>query len=82
MFQKCSGTFQYRYTLLKIRVTTIINKKVDWIIVGAMTGKYRKKYSPEMEWIENITEYALSNNIPIYQKHNLPISNFIQQFPL
>jgi len=55
---------------------------IDWIIVGAQTGK--NPLRPKKEWIENILTSAREEGIPVFLKNNLrpyyPPS--IQEFPL
>lgn len=58
---------------------------VDWIIVGAETGNRKNKIIPKKEWIEEITDWAVKNNIPIFYKDSLiPImgkENMKREFP-
>jgi protein gp37 len=55
---------------------------VQWIIVGAQTGK--NPVRPKKEWIEKILSNAKKMGIPIFLKNNLrPCYSFsIQKFPL
>ena len=61
--------------------------KISWIIVGAMTGPYRKKYFPDPKWIQNILKVARLFNIPVFLKDNLYLKDSmipvqkIQEFP-
>ena len=56
---------------------------VDWIILGAETGKRKDKIIPKKEWIEDIINYCRDNNIPVYLKDSLkniyPVE--IKEFP-
>ena len=56
-------------------------KCIQWIIVGAQTGK--KPLRPKTEWIEDILSQANKLGIPVFLKQNLKLyySHCIQQFP-
>ena len=45
--------------------------RIDWVIVGAMTGPGAQQYRPKIEWIENIVGQARRFNVPIFMKDNL-----------
>jgi len=47
------------------------NANIDWVILGAETGKRKGKIVPKREWIENIVDYCQDNDIPIYLKDSL-----------
>lgn len=53
----------------------------DWIIIGAMTGANKNKYSPKIDWINDIIKYADNKNIPVFIKNNLKYYIKIQLFP-
>jgi len=44
---------------------------IDWVILGAETGKRRGKIIPKKEWIENIIDYCRKDKIPVYLKDSL-----------
>ncbi len=44
---------------------------IDWVILGAETGKHKDKIIPKKEWIEDIVDYCERDKIPIYLKDNL-----------
>jgi protein gp37 len=44
---------------------------IDWIIIGAETGKRQNKVSPDYTWIHYISMDADAYNVPIYLKDNL-----------
>jgi len=56
---------------------------LDWVILGAETGKRKGRVIPKKEWIESIIDYCRDNDIPIYLKDSLkniyPIE--IKEFP-
>jgi len=45
--------------------------KIDWIIIGAMTGEDSLKYQPRKSWIDDILQIADLRNIPVFMKENL-----------
>lgn len=57
-------------------------KGIDWIIIGAQTGKH--PVAPEREWIEGIVKQSEKLNISLFLKNNLrkySDNYFEQQFP-
>lgn len=44
---------------------------VNWIIIGAETGRRKDKIVPECEWIEKIVAVADKNSIPVFMKNSL-----------
>lgn len=57
-------------------------KGIDWIIIGAQTG--RNPVIPEREWIEEIIKTAEKYRISVFMKNNIKRYSkiFIQKFPL
>lgn len=47
------------------------NANIDWVILGAETGKRKGKIIPKKDWIENIVNYCKWSNIPVYLKDSL-----------
>ncbi|MBA7546394.1 hypothetical protein ES705_38784 [subsurface metagenome] len=47
------------------------NANIDWVILGAETGKRKGKIIPKKDWIENIVNYCKCSNIPVYLKDSL-----------
>jgi protein gp37 len=62
-----------------IEIPIEILKKIQWIIVGKLTGS--KKVKLENWWVNNIIDSARVFNIPIFLKNNLKWSEKIQEFP-
>ena len=60
-------------------------KKVDWIVIGAMTGPGSKAHQPKKEWIAPIVEDAQALSVPVFMKDSLiPIvgeENMRREFP-
>lgn len=58
---------------------------VNWIIIGAETGRTKDKVVPKREWIEKIVDVADKNSIPVFMKDSLvPIvgeANMRREFP-
>lgn len=46
-------------------------KKVDWLIIGAMTGPGSKANQPKREWVEAIVDNANAAGVPVFMKDNL-----------
>ncbi|MCD7824570.1 MAG: phage Gp37/Gp68 family protein [Clostridiaceae bacterium] len=49
----------------------ILFRQVDWIIVGAETGRQKNKVIPEFEWIKKIVVEADSHGTPVFMKDSL-----------
>lgn len=68
---------------LELIDSPIINY-VDWIIIGAETGRRKDKVVPERKWIEDIVNECRKVDIPVFMKSSLldiwgePL---IQEFP-
>ncbi len=60
--------------------------EVDWIIIGAETGRNKQKVVPKPEWIEDIVHVAERAGIPVFMKDSLiPIvgeENMKRDFPV
>lgn len=60
-------------------------QRIDWIILGAETGRNKNKVVPEFEWIKRIVIKADSNAVPVFMKDSLePIvgeENMRRDFP-
>jgi len=56
---------------------------LDWVILGAETGKRKGKIIPKKDWIERIVKFCQDNDIPVYLKDSLrgiyPVE--IKEFP-
>lgn len=46
-------------------------RKVEWVIIGAMTGTGSKKHQPKREWVEAIVQSAENTGTPVFMKENL-----------
>ena len=58
-------------------------KYFDWVIIGAETGNRKGKVIPKKEWVEEIVNYCIDENIPIYLKDSLKniYPSNIKEFP-
>lgn len=57
---------------------------VEWVIIGAETGRRKNKVIPEREWIEDIVNECKKNEIPVFMKSSLAEiwgDPLIQEFP-
>lgn len=50
--------------------------KIDWLIIGACTGKYR--FQPPKDWVERLTKCGQNSNCAIFYKPNL--TGYIKYF--
>lgn len=69
---------------LELIDSSIINY-VDWIIIGAETGRRKGKVVPERKWIEDIVNECKENNTPVFMKSSLSDiwrEPLIQEFPI
>ena len=49
----------------------VMFRQIDWIIIGAESGRRKDKITPEKEWIENITREADKHGVPVFMKDSL-----------
>ena len=56
---------------------------IDWVILGAETGKRKGRVIPKKGWIESIVKFCQDNDIPIYLKDSLKniFPERIKEFP-
>lgn len=57
---------------------------MDWVIIGAMTGRHENKVVPEKEWIMDIVMKCAISHTPVFMKESLRDimgSDFKQEFP-
>lgn len=57
---------------------------VDWVIIGAETGRRKDKVIPERKWIEDIVNECKENGIAVFMKSSLADiwgEPLIQEFP-
>jgi len=66
-------------------VTHVMFRQIQWIIIGAETGKHSGKVIPQPDWIRDIAIEADRNGVPIFMKDSLiPIigeKNMRREFP-
>lgn len=80
----CNITFVSIEPILEhINPRPFSNANIDWVILGAETGKRKGKIIPKKEWIENIVDYCKRDKIPIYLKDSLKgiYPEEIKEFP-
>lgn len=69
---------------LEIIDSPLINY-VDWVIIGAETGRRKNKVVPERKWIEDIVNECRENQVPVFMKSSLAGiwgEPLIQEFPV
>lgn len=63
----------------------VMFQQVQWVIIGAQTGREKDKVVPKWEWIKKIVHEADINGIPVFMKDSLiPIvgeKNMRREFP-
>ena len=48
------------------------NGGIDWVILGAETGKNRKdKVIPDHRWVDNVVRYCRGSGIPVFMKNSI-----------
>lgn len=63
---------------------TVIANFIDWVIIGAETGRRKNKVIPERRWIEDIVNECRKADIPVFMKSSLADiwgEQLIQEFP-
>lgn len=69
---------------LKPSEYNIMFRQVNWVIIGAETGRRKNKVVPERKWIENIVNECRKTDIPVFMKSSLADiwgEPLIQEFP-
>lgn len=59
-------------------------KKVEWVIIGAMTGPGSAKKQPKREWIQAIVDDASITGVPVFMKDSLKAvwgDDLIREYP-
>ena len=86
----CSGIYNTFLSIeplrRKIKITLGECATMNWIIVGAETGKSTNKITPKKEWIDGIVSIAHAANIPILLKDSKEIravwdDDLVQEYP-
>lgn len=64
----------------------ILFQQVDWIIIGAETGRRKSKIIPEWDWVKRIVLSADNSGVPVFMKDSLldivGEKNMRREFPL
>lgn len=61
----------YEPLLSNVHVVELDLWRINWVIIGAMTGPGADRHIPRLLWIKNILIYAQHFNIPVFMKDNL-----------
>jgi len=59
-------------------ITPSLNE-MDWIILGAKTGRH--PLQPKQEWVKTLVNTAYRENVPIFMKDNLEYPEKVYEFP-
>lgn len=62
----------------------VMFRQVNWVIIGAETGRRKDKVIPKRDWIEQIVEDCRKYEIPLFMKSSLAEiwgESLIQEFP-
>ena len=54
-------------------------KRVEWVIVGAQTGKQAKR--PDYLWVQDVVAQCKAHNVPLFLKNSLHLGPGMRQFP-
>ena len=66
------------------RAGEVAEKKVGWVIIGAMTGPGSRLQQPKRKWVEDILADSRAAGIPVFMKENLADvwgGDLIQEYP-
>lgn len=69
---------------LKPKEHNIMFRQVEWVIIGAETGRKKDKVIPKRKWIEDIVDESKKWNKPVFMKSSLADiwgEPLIQEFP-
>jgi len=87
-FDNPKNHFRFRCFLsiepLHEHIKTLPLNGIEWVIIGAETGRRRDKVIPKHEWIEAIREQCYAAKVPVFMKSNLADvwgEHLIQEYP-
>lgn len=71
---------------LEIKSHNVMFSQIDWVIIGAETGRRKNKVVPERKWIEDIVNECRNAYypVPVFMKSSLAeiwVEPLIQEFP-
>jgi protein gp37 len=58
---------------------TIELPRLDWLIIGAMTGPGSRAHQPKPEWVQGLIDQARVAGVPLFLKDNLKWPKIIQE---
>ena len=56
-------------------------KGIDWIIIGAYTGKDASRFVPATDWVDDLIDQGRAAGVAIFLKNNLKWPEKIQEWP-
>lgn len=69
---------------LQVKEYNVMFRQVDWVIIGAETGRRKGKVIPKRKWIEDIVDGCRKTEVPVFMKSSLADiwgEPLIQEFP-
>jgi protein gp37 len=59
--------------------------RIDWLVIGAMTGPGSKNRQPDFKWTHDLTSLAVAHGVPVFHKRSmLPYfgtGGLVQEYP-
>lgn len=74
----------YGKSALKDAIASQYAGHIEWVIIGAETGRRKGKVVPKREWIDKIVEACRKARKPVFMKESLReimSADFVQEFP-
>lgn len=74
----------YGKSALKDVIASQYAGHIEWVIIGAETGRHKGKVVPKREWIDKIVEACRKARKPVFMKESLREimgADFVQEFP-
>jgi protein gp37 len=63
------------------RATSYTSERLNWLIIGALTGPGAKAHQPKPEWAQSLIDQARAAGVPVFLKDNLKWPEQIQEWP-
>lgn len=57
------------------------HKRIDWLIIGAYTGKGASRFVPAAAWVQSLIDQGRAAGVPVFLKDNLKWPEKIQEWP-
>jgi protein gp37 len=56
-------------------------RRIQWLIIGAMTGPGAEAHQPKPEWVQSLIDLTCSAGVPLFLKDNLKWPDKLQEYP-